>query len=89
MERSITLLNRALSETSQGALADAIGVDSSAISNCKKMGQLTPVLAGNIAVFLNENVTNWIAIAAVESVRDCKAKKLLIEHLDRPVKSCF
>ena len=89
MERSITLLNRALETTNHGALAEAIGVQSSALSNCKKIGQLSPVVAGNLAAFLNENVEHWMAVAAVESVRECKAKSLLMKHLERPVKSCF
>ena len=89
MERSITLLNRALESVGHNQLADEIGVSSSALSNCKKMGQLTPVVAGNIAAFLNENVEHWIAIAAVESVRPCKAKELLMSRFERRVKSSF
>ena len=89
MDQSITLLKKTLEKTSTGELADAIGVKSSSLSNCKKIGQLSPLLAGQIAVFLNENVEHWIAVAATENLRPCKAKEQLLAHLRRPVKSCF
>ncbi len=89
MTQSIDLLNHALKTYTHGDLADALGVGKSALSNCKKTKQLTPVIAGNLALFLNENVEGWTALAAAESVRECPAKKRLIKALEARVKSSF
>lgn len=86
MERSITLLNRALERTSATELANTIGVRHSALSNCKKVGQLSPLVAGGIAVFLSENIEHWMAVAATESARAGKAKTLLMKHFETRAK---
>lgn len=89
MEPSITLLERALTGKKTIDLAAEIGVHYTALVNSKRVGHLSPLLAGQIAVFLNENVEHWMAVAATESAREGKAKRLLMSHLNRPVKSCF
>jgi len=85
MEQSITLLDRALQRASHQELAAAIGVNYTALSNSKKIGHLSPVVAGGIAVFLSENVEKWMAVAAIESARKGKARTLLEKHLERRV----
>lgn len=87
MQTSITLLERALQGRRYVDLADAIGVHHTAIANSKKVGHLSALLAGQIAVFLNEDVPKWMAIAAVESAREGKAKRQLMRALEPHVKS--
>lgn len=81
MERSITLLERALDGKTYGAIAPEIGVGISALANSKRVGHLSPLLAGQLALFLNENVEHWMAVAAIESAKKCKARTMLERHL--------
>ena len=87
MNATMALLDRALHGRKTIDLAADIGVHYTAVVNSKKMGHLSPLLAGQIAVFLNENVEQWMAVAALEAAREGKAKKMLEEHLKRTVKS--
>lgn len=89
MQGTIRLLERALEGRRYVDLAAEIGVQHSAIANSKKVGHLSPLLAGQIAVLLNEDVPKWMAIAGVESARDGKAKRELMRALEPHVKSCF
>lgn len=81
MDRSITLLERALDGTTYAQVAPQIGVGISALTNSKRVGHLSPLVAGQLAVFLNENVQHWMAVAAIESAKKCKARTMLEQHL--------
>ncbi|MDB5965394.1 MAG: hypothetical protein JWQ72_1894 [Polaromonas sp.] len=89
MQTSIRLMERALEGRRYVDLAEEIGVHHTALSNSKRVGHLSPLLAGQIAVFLNEDVPKWMAIAAVECAREGKAKRQLMKALEPHVKSCF
>lgn len=89
MQATMSLLDRALAGRKTIDLAADIGVHYTAVVNSKRVGHLSPLLAGQIAVFLNENVEHWMAVAALECARKSKAKTMLEQHLARPVKSCF
>ena len=81
MDASISLLDRAQQAIPLTQLAEEIGVRHTALSNCRKVGHLSPLIAGGIAVFLSENVEHWMAVAAAESAREGKAKRMLLRHL--------
>ncbi len=81
MERSIDLLERALTRTTQTELGKHIGVRQTAISNSRRIGHLSPLLAGQIAVFLSEPVSKWMTIAGIESAKKGKARTMLERHL--------
>lgn len=87
MEKSITLLERALDGATYAAVAPQIGVGISALTNSKRVGHLSPLLAGQLAVFLSEPVEKWMAIAAIESAKPGKAKAMLTQHLAQDRKS--
>jgi|GEM_PF-1313626 len=86
MEQSITLLDRALQRASHQEIANAVGVNYTALSNSKRVGHLSPLIAGGIAVFLSENVEKWMAVAAIECARKGKARAMLEKHLENRVK---
>lgn len=81
MDKSITLLERAMEGTIYADLAPQLGVGISALANSKRVGHLSPLLAGQLAVFLNENVEHWMAVAAIESAKKGKARTMLERHL--------
>lgn len=89
MQSSIVLLDRALEGGRYIDLAARIGVGAAALSNSKRVGHLSPLIAGQIAVLLNEDVPKWMAIAAVECAKPGKAKRDLLKALEPHVKSCF
>jgi len=80
MERSITLLERALDGRRYIDVADEIGVGIPALANSKRVGHLSPLVAGQLAVFLSENVEHWMAVAALESAKPGKARRMLESH---------
>ena len=78
METTMQLLDKALTiEPNMSELCRKIETARSAISVAKHHGRLTPVIAGNLANFLGEDVTRWIAIAAIESAPDTPSKRRL------------
>lgn len=81
MDRSITLLERAMEGTIYAELAPQIGVGISALANSKRVGHLSPLLAGQLAVFLNENIEHWMAVAAIECAKKGKARTMLEKQL--------
>lgn len=81
MQTTMQLLDRGLEGRKLTELADEIGVHYTAIVNARKVGHLSALLAGQIALFLSENVERWMAIAAIESARKGKARTMLERHL--------
>lgn len=81
MDKSISLLERAMSGRIYADVADEIGVGISALANSKRVGHLSPLLAGQLAIFLNENVEHWMAVAAIECAKKGKARAMLERHL--------
>lgn len=89
MDRSITLLERAMKDRTYAEIAPQLGVGISALANSKRVGHLSPLVAGQIAVFLNENVEHWMAVAAIESAKKGKARTMLERHLRAAEKVAF
>ena len=81
MDRSISLLERAMNGSKYIEIAEQIGVGHSALANSKRVGHLSPLLAGQLAVLLNENVEHWMAVAAIECAKPGKARQMLEKHL--------
>jgi hypothetical protein len=81
MDKSISLLDRALEGRRYIDVSDEVGVGISALVNSKRVGHLSPLVAGQLAVFLNENVEHWMAVAAIECARKGKARTMLERHL--------
>lgn len=82
MQTTMHLLEKALSiEPNTAELCRKIETADSAIRVARHNGRLTPVIAGNLASFLGEDVTHWIAVAAIESAPDTPSKRRLESSL--------
>lgn len=79
MTKTIELLDKALHIKRASDWAKAFNIDRSTLSQAKKVGRLSPVLAGNLAIELGENAEHWMAIAAMEAEKDSP----LLERLKR------
>lgn len=83
MQSTMQLLEKAMQiEPNAAALCKRIGASRSALHVARGHGRLTPVIAGNLASLLGEDVTRWIAIAAMESAPETPSKKRLLESLN-------
>lgn len=78
MQKTMHLLDKALTiEPNTAELCRKIKTATSAIRVARHNGRLSPVIAGNLASFLGEDVPQWIAIAAIESAPDTPSKRRL------------
>jgi plasmid maintenance system antidote protein VapI len=57
-------------------------VNRTAISIARTRGKLSPVMAGNLARLLGEDVTYWVAVAALEAAEDSHPKLKVEECLE-------
>ena len=64
-----------------GFLAFRLIVLRNALRNARNSGHLTPVLAGNLALELNEDPTPWMALAVLEGEKASPAKDMLMKRL--------
>lgn len=69
MHTTMQLLHKALAER---ALTEAdwcreLGISRTSLSVAKTRGRLSPVVAGNLARLLGEDMEHWIAVAALEA----------------------
>jgi len=67
MPNTMDLLSQALQKQRAAAWAKELNLSSSAITQARKRGRLSPVLAGHFAMKLGENPEHWIAVAALEA----------------------
>ena len=67
--------------------AERLHVHRNALRNAKNAGHLSPVLAGNLAVELNENPARWITLAVIEGEKESPAKELLKKRLKKEITS--
>lgn len=70
MQHTRDLLTKALETRHAAAWARELNMTPQAIAVAKRVGRLSPVLAGNIAAELGEDPMEWIAVAALEAERD-------------------
>jgi len=90
MDSTMNLLERALAAArtndpniSEAAFTRSFGLERTAISVARNRGNLSPVVAGQIAASLGEDVEHWIAVAAIESAKPSEAKSRLARMLNR------
>lgn len=81
MQATMDLLARALDQQNATAWAKKLGFHRNAIHNAKSHGHLTPVIAGALAIELNEDPAKWITLAVIEGEKDSPAKARLIKSL--------
>ena len=83
MQTTAQLLEHALKTRPAKFWCDRYYIRESTISTAKKRGRLSPVLAGNLAYDLGEDVTKWMAIAATETERETPMSERLRDLLLR------
>lgn len=83
MQTTAQLLEHALKTRPAKFWCDRYYIRESTISTAKKRGRLSPVLAGNLAYDLGEDVTKWMAIAATETERGTPMSERLRDLLLR------
>lgn len=82
MESTMQLLRQALAiNPKQYFWCEQLSISKHSIAVAKNRGRLSPVIAGNLAKLLGEDVTHWIAVAAMEAEPDTPSKKRLENSL--------
>ena len=89
MESTMDLLDRALNTHTIPYWTEKLDLSRNALYTSKMRGHLSPAIAGCLAEALEEDVQNWIAIAALESERDSACKQHLLKRMGNRVKSRF
>jgi hypothetical protein len=67
MQNTMELLNKALTFQKAARWCETLNLDPSVISQARRRGNLSPALAGNLAIELGEDAEHWIAVAAIEA----------------------
>ncbi len=83
MTSTIELLQRALEKKSASDWSRDYNITPGTFTNAKKIGRLSPMLAGNLAIDLGENAGEWMAIAAIEAERESPLRDRLRASLLR------
>jgi hypothetical protein len=79
MQNTMELLTKALDMKRAARWCEEMDLDISTLSQAKKRGRLSPVLAGSFAIELGEDAEHWIAVAAIEAEKPSP----LLERLRR------
>lgn len=83
MQSTLNLLERALAIAPMPVWTEKLDVHRNALRNARNSGHLTPVLAGRLALELQENPQAWMATAVLEGEKDSPAKRALIKQLEK------
>lgn len=89
MQTTMNLLERALAVRPMPEWTTRLSVHRNALRNARERGHLTPVLAGSLALELDEDPEKWITLAVLEGEKESPAKEKLLKRLARRVRSYF
>lgn len=82
MQRTLELLERALSKgQSARELSKTMGLTATTLAVAKHRGSLSPVVAGQLAEFVGEDIEHWMALAAIEAA----PRSRVTDHLKRAI----
>ena len=81
MQTTMNLLDTALKVAPMPEWAERLSVHRNALRNARDRGHLTPVLAGSLAIELNEDPAKWITLAVLEGEKESPAKDRLVKRL--------
>lgn len=87
MKTTLDLLAWALEEQTNRSLAGKLHVYGSAFSKARERGRLSPMLTGQVAELMGEDVAYWTALAALEAERPSRARDKLRRTIERSRKS--
>lgn len=79
--KTLELLDRALNKNSAAEWARVFNITPSAFTQARKRGRLSPVMAGNLAMAMGEDVHRWTAAAGMEAEPDSPLKFKLSAYL--------
>lgn len=83
MPTTMTLLKKALETHRAAHWARTFNLTDSALTQAKKRGRLSPILAGKFAHELGEDETQWIAIAGLEAEPPSRERDELLARLSQ------
>ena len=86
MEGTMELLDKAIQAHPVPYWTEKLELSRTALHTSKQRGHLSPAIAGRLAEFLEENVEQWMMIAALESERDSACKTHMLKRLKDRVK---
>lgn len=81
MQTTMNLLEKALEVAPMPEWGPRLNVHRNALRNARERGHLTPVLAGNLALELDEDPAKWITLAVLEGEKASPAKDKLLRRL--------
>lgn len=81
MQTTLNLLDKALAIAPMPVWTDKLNVHRNVLRNARNSGHLPPVIAGLLAIELNEDPKGWMQAAVLEGEKDSPAKELLKRKL--------
>lgn len=81
MKTTVELMQKALTIKSAAEWARHLGITRGLFTNAKNRGNLSPIVAGEIAGEIGEDPAKWIVIATLETGRDSACKERLLVRL--------
>lgn len=81
MRSTMALMERALKVHTASEWNRLLGLSKNAISEAKRAGRLTPVVAGHFAIELDEDPAPWMALAVLEGEKPSPAKEMLVKRV--------
>ena len=84
MKTTLELLDKAKDKAaplSERQLSMQLGHSPTALKQARTRGNVSPILAGQLAEMLGENVEHWIAVAAIEA----QPRSRVTDHLRRTI----
>lgn len=89
MQTTLDLLDLAKKRTglSDRALSQTLALSHASITMARSRRKLSPLLAGQLAALVGEDVEHWIALAAIEAAPRSRVTDHLRRLIDRAKKS--
>lgn len=81
MQTTMNLLERALTVHTMAEWTRRLALSKNAISEAKRSGHLPPVMAGGLALELEEDPREWMTQAVIEGEKESPAKATLARRL--------
>lgn len=81
MKTTVELMEKALSIKPAAEWARQLGIARALFTNAKTRGNLSPIVAGELAGEIGEDPQKWIVIAALETGKESACKEKLVSRL--------
>ncbi len=83
MKTTVELMEKALAIKPAAEWARQLGIARALFTNAKSRGNLSPIVAGELAAEIGEDPQKWIVIAALETGKESACKDRLLERLKK------